>query len=176
MFQRRRNFALAFVLLLGGLSVGGVSAATAPELVQSSPGYSLASFRGDYGLVGTYGANVARLIGVYRADGNGHMKGTAMVNLPGLSPDRVVVSISYEGTYTIDENGTGIIHVTVALPGGGTEIATLDLVITKAEELNGRKVATEIADAQREPSSVVNGEFVTHMSTRRPEFKPREEE
>lgn len=166
MFQTRRSLISTFALLVGGLALGGASGASAQELSTEAQGFTLASYRGEYAVVGTYGANVARLIGTYWADGHGHAKGTAVVNLPGLSPERVVANISFEGSYTVNENGTGIFRFTVALPGGGTSNVTLDAVITKAEDLHGTKIATEIFDAQREPSSVVNGEFVTHVSTR----------
>ncbi|MDQ6675854.1 MAG: hypothetical protein M3Z09_00995 [Acidobacteriota bacterium] len=128
----------------------------------------MASLQGDYAVVGTYGANTARLIGTYNADGRGNIKGTARVNLPGPGNIRVVASISFSGTYTVGDDGTGTINFIVMLPGGGTAPATLDFVMTKAIVLEGMKIATEVATAQREPSSVVDGQFVTHISTRRP--------
>jgi len=47
----------------------------------------------------------------------------------------------------------------------------LDFVITKATLSNGIKVATELMDAQEEPSVVVVDQpsFVTHTFTRRPD-------
>ncbi|MBV8807699.1 MAG: hypothetical protein JO033_03410 [Acidobacteriaceae bacterium] len=95
--------------------------------------------QGDYALVGTYGANVARLLGTYHADGLGNLKGTAKVNLPGAGTERVVVSLRMEGTYTISEDGTGIVYVTVIFPDGRTSDVTLDLLIKKAEVIDGLK-------------------------------------
>jgi len=131
--------------------------------------FSITSFEGDYGVLGTYGANVARLLGTYHADGRGNLKGSAKVNLPGANGERVVASITFEGTCNVNDDGTGVINFTVTLPGGTTMPVTLDLLITRAEVFRGMKIATEIATSQREPSSVVDGQFVTHVSTRRPD-------
>jgi hypothetical protein len=171
MSNTRRRLISALGCLLGSFAIALPPAVLAQDLNRTLPAYSLASYKGDYAVVGTYGANVARLVGTYHADGKGNIEGTARVNLPGAGNDRVIVSISLSGTYTVNEDGTGTIYLTVELPGGGTAPATLDFVFTKSEVLDGVKVATEIATAQREPSSVVSGQFVTHISTRRPDTK-----
>jgi hypothetical protein len=172
----RRRFMPVLGCLLGSFVLGLPYTAAAKESHRAIPAYSLESYNGDYAVIGTYGQNAARLIGTYYADGEGNISGTARVNLPGAGTARVVVSLSFAGSYTINEDGTGTIYFTVALPGGGTSVATLDFVITKAMVMDGVKVATEIADAQREPSSVVNGQFVTHMSTRRPKTRQRRDD
>ncbi|MDQ2839837.1 MAG: hypothetical protein M3Y72_02115 [Acidobacteriota bacterium] len=158
-----------------GCIVGSFAIAPSTVLAQgfktSPPAYSLASYTGDYAVIGTYGANVARLIGTYHADGKGNAEGTARVNLPGSGNDRVVVNLTFAGPYVVNPDGTGTLFFTVELPGGGTSPATLDFVFTRSEVLEGIRVATEIATAQREPSSVVNGQFVTHISTRRSDKK-----
>lgn len=164
-----RRFMPVLGCLLGSFVLAFPSVVTAEESHQATPAYSLASYQGDYAVIGTYGQNVARLIGTYHADGEGNISGTARVNLPGAGTARAVVPVSFAGYYTINDDGTGTIYFTVALPGGSTSPATLDFVITKAAVMDGIKVAIEIATAQREPSSVVNGQFVTHISTRRPE-------
>ena len=171
MSNTRRRLITALGCLLGSFAFVFSPALAAENPNNSSPGYSVTSFRGDYAVVGTYGASVARLIGTYHADGNGNIKGTATVNIPGPGLERVVVSISYQGTYTMNDDGTGVIYFTVVDPSGATAPATLDFVIAKAEYIRGVKVATEITSVQREPSSVVDGQFVTHVSTRRPDTK-----
>jgi hypothetical protein len=167
---RRRLITACF---LGSFAFAVPPTVAARDSDRTSQPYGLASLEGDYGVVGTYGANVARLLGSYHADGRGNLGGTATVNLPGGAGSRVVVSISFEGTYTINDDGSGVIYFTVSLPGGATSPVTLDLVITKAKFIDGVKVATELATAQREASSVVDGQFVTHISTRRPN-RPRD--
>ncbi len=169
MLRTRRRLIAGLSCLLGSFALALPPAASAQEANRTLSPYSLASLTGDYAVVGTYGANVARLLGTYHADAQGKIKGTAKVNLPGSGAERVVVSIGFYGTYTVNDDGTGIIYFTVVLPGGSTTPVTLDLLITKAQSIEGVKVATEIKTAQREPSSVVNGEFVTHVSTRRPD-------
>ncbi len=134
-----------------------------------SEGFTDASFYGTYASVGTYGANVARLLGIGHPDGKGNTHGNAIVNVPGPNGERVVVSISYQGTYTISADGFGVVHYVVTLPYGTTTLTDIDFLATKAEIIRGRKIITAFATAQREPSSVVNGEFVVHTGTRLPE-------
>ncbi len=163
----RRSLIPVLGCILGSFAVAPSSIALAQGLKATPPAYSLTSLRGDYAVIGTYGANVARLIGTYHADGEGNVEGTARVNLPGSGNNRVVVDIRFTGPYVVNPDGTGTLYFTVELPGGGTSPATLDFVFTQSEVLGGIRVATVIATAQREPSSVVNGQFVTHISTRR---------
>ena len=171
MSNTRRSLIPVLSCILGYFAIAPASIVLAQGSKTDQPAYSLASLKGDYAVVGTYGANVARLIGTYHADGKGNVEGTARVNLPGSSNDRVVVNLSFSGPYVVNLDGTGTLYFTVELPGGGTAPATLDFVITQSEILDRIKVATEIATAQREPSSVVNGQFVTHIATRRSDKK-----
>jgi hypothetical protein len=171
MAKTRRSLVAAFSFLVGSAAVIAPPALAGEEGNRTAPAYTLASLSGDYAVVGSYGANVARLIGTYHADGKGFIEGQAVVNQPGAGTARIVVPITFSGPYTIEEDGTGVINFTVVLPNGGTAPATLDLLITKAKVIGRSKVATEIATAQRESSSVVNGQFVTHLSTRRPDTK-----
>ncbi len=134
-----------------------------------SEDFTNASLCGTYASVGTYGANVARLLGIGHPDGKGNTHGNAIVNVPGPDGTRVVVSISYQGTYTISADGFGVVHYVVTLPNGTTTLTDLNFLATKAEIIRGRKIITAFATAQREPSSVVNGEFVVHTGTRLPD-------
>jgi hypothetical protein len=132
--------------------------------------YSVASLRGDYGVVATYGANLARALGTQTVDGLGNLKGSAIVNQPGANGARTIVSITFTGTYTVNSDGTGAMYLTINLPNGKTANATEDFVITKAEIKHGTPIATEIVDAQEQPSTVITGGvFVTHTYTLRPE-------
>ncbi len=135
----------------------------------SDTAYSISSFKGNYASVGTYGANVARLLGVGHPDGEGNTHGDSIINVPGPNGTRTVVSITYEGTYTISSDGFGVVRYTVLLPNGKTTAVILDFLATKAQCVDGQKLITEFATMQREPSSVVSGEFVTHYGTRRPD-------
>lgn len=132
--------------------------------------YSVASLHGDYAVVATYGGNIARALGTHIYDGLGNLTGSAIVNQPGPNGTRIIVSIGITGTYTVNPDGTGTMNLTINLPNGSTATATEDFVITKAK-MNGRTpLATEVVDAQEQPSTVIpGGVFVTHTYTRRPE-------
>src|SRR5436305_13459428 len=103
---RRRLMAVCF---LGSFAFAVPPTVAAADSGRTSQPYGLASLEGDYGVVGTYGANVARLLGTYHADGRGNLSGSGTVNLPGGAGSRVVVSISFVGTYTMKDDGSGVI-------------------------------------------------------------------
>jgi hypothetical protein len=68
----------------------------------------------------------------------------------------------------VNKDGSGIRTLTIALPGGSTAQVIEDFVITKAEVINGIALATEIADAQREPSAAIDDQsLVRHTLTLR---------
>jgi hypothetical protein len=170
MLHRNSWFTLA-VLTLGCMICGGAHAAFGQEdWSDGSHGYTVASLRGDYGVTATYGANIARALGTQTFDGHGNLKGSAIVNQPGVNGARVIVSITFTGTYTVNSDGTGTMSLTIMLPNNKTANATEDYVITRGKLRGGMPVATEIVDAQEQPSTVIpGGVFVTHTYTRRPE-------
>ena len=130
--------------------------------------YTLSSLCGDYGAVVTYGANVAAGFGHEKYDGQGNATGSALANQPGANGTRTITSFGISGTYTVNKDGSGIRTLTIALPGGSTAQVIEDFVITKAEVINGIALATEIADAQREPSAVIDDQsLVRHILTLR---------
>jgi hypothetical protein len=132
------------------------------------PQYTLSSLCGDYGAVVTYGANVAAGFGHEKYDGQGNATGSALANQPGANGMRTITSFGISGTYTVNKDGSGVRNLTIALPGGSTTQVIEDFVITKAEVINGIALATEIADAQREPSAVIDDQsLVRHTLTLR---------
>ena len=138
--------------------------------------YSLASIRGDYAVVNHYGANLALALGTERFDGSGGLHGSAILNRPTANGARELVPLSFIGTYTVNDDGTGVILLAVTLPDGTIRTATEDFVITRAEMIGGIPVATKILDAQREASLVLgNGVFVTQEITRRVERRNEED-
>ncbi len=159
------------VLTLSCLSWGGGQAASGQDdWPDGSERYTVESLRGDYGVTATYGANVARALGTQVIDGHGNLKGSAIVNQPGANGARIIVSIRFTGTYTVNGNGTGRMSLTIFLSDGNTAKATEDFVVTRGKLREGMPVATEIVDAQEQPSAVIpGGVFVTHTYTRRPE-------
>ncbi|MGC1919532.1 MAG: hypothetical protein WA682_06560 [Acidobacteriaceae bacterium] len=130
--------------------------------------YTLASLCGDYGAVVTYGANVAAGFGHEKYDGHGNATGAALANQPGPGGTRTITSFGISGTYIVNKDGSGLRYLTIALPGGGTAHVTEDFVITRSEVVGGIAIATEIADAQREPSAVIDDQsLVRHTLTLR---------
>jgi hypothetical protein len=167
------RLALTTILGLASLINAGSRPAFAQQDCCSIPQhreYSLESLRGDYAAVATYGGNTARALGTQTLDGVGNLKGSAIVNQPGPDGTRTVVSITFTGTYSVNSDGTGIMSLVITLPNGTTANATENFVITKATRKDRVLIATEIIDAQEQPSTVIpGGVFVTHTYTRRPD-------
>ena len=156
-FQRFLNWQSALVLLASTAATPCLSQAERDSDATSAQGkYTLASVCGDYSVIATYGANIARALGTQTTDGHGKLTGSAIVNQPGPNNTRTIVSIGLKGTYTVNADGTGSMIVTVALPGGGTATVTEDFVITKSTVKDGIAIATEIEDAQEVPSAVID--------------------
>ena len=135
--------------------------------------YNLASIKGSYGTVGTYGANVALAVAVRYYDGNGNFTATFIVNEPdpaSTTGGRKIVTGTNVGTYTVNCDGTGQTHKTTTTATGISAESTEDFVITAAKVKHGQLIATSIDDAQETPSAIVpGGIFLIHHLTRRPD-------
>lgn len=135
------------------------------------PCFDLASLRGNYTVIGTYGANIAIALAKRSMDGKGNLTGTFIVNEPlagSTTGQRNIVSGTQVGTYTVNCDGTGV--VTRILTVGTTQTEQFDdFVITRAIIEDGHLIATSVADAQRTPSTIVaGGIFLTRVWTRLP--------
>jgi hypothetical protein len=170
-FSKKRWFVPAL------LSLVGVFAANA----QTNPAcpYTLASLRGSYAVIGTYGANVAMAIGTRTYDGNGNLTGTAIVNEPtsgSTTGARTLVTATQAGTYTVNCNGTGQFLRTVTTNTGITAVQVDDFVITSAirsTQAGQPLLATTIADVQEVPSAIVaGGIFLARVHTRMLDITP----
>src|ERR1700710_199246 len=113
MARTRRSIIAALSFLVGSAAFLSPPTLAAEEANRTAAAYTLASLNGDYAVVGSYGANVARLLGSYHADGRGFIEGQAVVNQPGPGTTRIVVPITFSGPYTIDADGSGVINFTV---------------------------------------------------------------
>jgi hypothetical protein len=164
MFNKK---ALMATTTLGFLCILGVSTANAGD----TGCYTLASLEGTYAIVGTYGSNVAIALGIRHDDGKGNFTATFLVNEPRLgSPTgaRKLVTGTLVGTYTVNCDGTGVIHKTVTTSSGIAHSAD-DFVITNAVTNGDQLVATSIEEAQRTPSAIVpGGVFLIRTLTRLP--------
>jgi hypothetical protein len=148
----------------------GTSVAKAQDHAQC---YNLASIKGSYASVATYGANIALGLGVRYFDGNGNFTATFLVNEPdpaSTTGGRKIVTGTQVGTFTVNCDGSGQIVKTTTTSTGVVSTSTDDFVITAAKRIHGQLIATAIEDAQGIPSAIVaGGVFVIHHLTRRPD-------
>ena len=152
------------------LLAGILTASTANA--QSSGCYTLESLQGSYGVVLTYGSEIALGLQVETLDGKGNLFRSGVINQPtagSATGERTVVTVTNTGTYTVNCNGSGTFTRVVTRADGSTASGSDDFLITSAVEKDGRLIATTIADAQREPSVIIpGGIFVTRSHTLRP--------
>lgn len=162
---------MILAVLLAGFVVAACNEAFAQESsdsVQTGVKYSVVSLCGNYGAIATYGANVARALGWETMNGRGKLTGHAIVNQPGANDTRTVVSIGISGTYSVNADGIGKMVLSIALPGGGSASVTEDFTITRSKVVDGVPIATEIQDAQEQPSAVIDDRsLVIHSYTLR---------
>jgi len=168
MFNKRCLLVQAALVSFGLL---GMSAAKADGDAHC---YTLASIKGTYAAVATYGANAALALAVRHFDGQGNMTGTFTLNAPVVgSPTgaRTIVTGTQVGTYVVNCDGTGTITRVLTSSTGVVTTQTDDFIITKATEREDRPpLATALEDAQRTPSALVpGGLFVFRSYTRRPD-------
>ena len=165
-----RKLPLAFVLVSAIAGSSPVLAQTSMVSVQSenhNQPYSLASMNGEFALVGTYTGGIARQLGIVQVK-EGDVTGYLRVNILGSTPtQRVVVYLSFTGTATVAEDGTGVITLTVTYPDQSLHEATVDILITKGYESRSGRTATEIATMQRETPALSPGSLIVGTLTRR---------
>jgi hypothetical protein len=146
------------LLLLASLGTTSLAAMAQPDHDRepSQVKYTLASFCGDYGIVGSYSNGIARALGTQTVDGHGNLTGSAIINEPGPNNTRSITSIGLSGTYTVNPDGTGSMALTITVQGGTTVNVTEDFVITKTKVIDGTVLAKEIQDAQEVPSIIIS--------------------
>jgi hypothetical protein len=168
MFSNKSLLVPAALILTSFL---GVSAANAQK---PQPCYTLASLKGSYAIIGNYGANLAMSLATRQMDGNGNLTGTFLVNEPtpgSTTGARTLVTGTQAGTYTVNCDGTGVINRTTTLSTGAVSHGTDDFIITRAIVKHGQLIATALADAQENPSTIVpGGIFLTRTWTRVPDL------
>jgi hypothetical protein len=100
------------------------------------------------------------------------MAATFIVNEPdptSTTGARKLVTGTNVGTYTVNCDGTGVVHKTTTTSSGTSE-SVEDFVISTAKVKHGQLIATTIDDAQETPSTIVpGGVFLIHHQTRRPD-------
>jgi hypothetical protein len=135
--------------------------------------FTLESLKGYYGVVATYGANVALATGERHFDGAGNFTGVYLLNAPvagSATGARVVSTGTQKGTYTINCDGSGVITRTLTSSTGTVVQQTDNFQITKAVTLDGTLLATGVQDEQQTPSALVaGGLFVIRTYNRLPD-------
>ena len=138
--------------------------------------YTQASIQGNWGLVGTYGANVAKALGQRSVDATGVMKGFFVLNAPttgSTTGERTLSTGTQAGTYIINCDGSGVINRTTTSSLGIVVVTVDNFVVTKAIVQDGQLIATELEDAQQIPSGLIaGGLFLTRVHTRLPDTPP----
>ena len=120
----------------------------ASMLPSLSERFDTASLKGNYAIccVPEGAMTESALIGVLTFDGHGRVSGTTMTNLPGPRfGERMQLEASIEGTYAVDEDGSGFGSLTAGSTAadGVREDITAVLLISKAEVVGGVKIAQE---------------------------------
>src|ERR1700719_383388 len=104
MFKKNSLIAMTALGFLGVMSAS-IAKAEDPQC------YTLASLKGTYAAVATYGANVAIALAVRHFDGHGNLTGTFTLNAPDLTSAtgaRKIITGTQVGTYTVNCDGTGV--------------------------------------------------------------------
>ena len=119
-----RHLRLA-ALLIGSMAGHSILSAQNVESdnqeLRAERGYSLASVNGEFALVGIYGANIARQLGLVHFK-DGETSGFLRANIPGgTGTERTIVYLTFTGTTTIADDGTGVTTVSVTFPNGSMQ-------------------------------------------------------
>ena len=160
---------LVFTVLAFATSLGAsIAVAEEPSC------YTIASLKGTYAVVGTYGANVARALALRQFDGQGNLTGTFILNEPdpaSTTGGRKLVTGTQVGTYTINCDGTGVITRLLSTSTGVVTMQYDNFVVTKAVELrHGELLATALEDMTQTASAIVQGGvFLVRSYTRLPD-------
>jgi hypothetical protein len=113
-------------------------------------GFTNDSLKGSYAVysINQGGRAETASLGVLTFDGAGRVSGSTVTNVPG-SPfgQRVLVTATIEGTYTVDDNGSGYgsARASSTLSTGSRTDSTATLLITKAERAAGAPLALEFS-------------------------------
>jgi len=166
----KKNGLVAMTALI---CVAFITMSTAKADDDDSPCYTVASLKGTFAVVVTYGDNVALALAVRHFDGNGNLTGTFTLNEPtpgSATGARTIVTGTNVGSYTVNCDGTAVVTRVLTASNGVMTTQTDDLLITKAIRRDHHLVATALEDMVRTPSAIVpGGVFVFRSYTRRPD-------
>jgi len=167
----------ASTLFVSTLSVAFAAGNPGPEVpsttqtLEVSSAFTNASLQGQYAVftIGQGGPYPQAGINIATYDGKGNFSGTTKQNLPGtpLGQRRVVIA-PFEGTYTLNSDGSGRGIIQYRLPDGSNHQDVIALMITKTEKVGDKQQATEFF-AMHEALGDESGGLLTLRGTKLPE-------
>lgn len=131
------------------------------------------SMAGTYALacIGRGGQAQTAAVSVLTFDGKGNVSGSGTANVPAaVFGQRERVTATFKGTYKVDDNGSGYgsTHMTSTMADGSSHQVDTIFLITKAELVNGVKVAQEISMMQ-EAVDATTGSLMVYSAIRYPD-------
>ena len=169
-----RNLILFFLVLISltvfGSTVFDVHGVQAVEKNRhSEQGFRESSLKGSYASGGRAGGSLSRSVGVTTFDGRGNVTRYVKINSSDGMGGRKFLELTSVGTYTIEPDGLGVIHVTNFYDNPAIEPrdVTYDFVVRKSSKSRGKKglLADEIDAIQQEAG--VTAELVEESFSRR---------
>lgn len=153
------------------ISIFCVGALLLAAILEAQPkpasGFDLASLKGSYGSRETGDGHVSAGLGIVTYDGQGNTTRKFTVNAPDGAGGRQILIFTAVGTYTVNEDGTGVATYNTTLPDGSVATRTFDFVITATDTWPPGKpsrIAAQVSTAQREAGVTVK--LVTGIQTR----------
>ena len=151
-----------------------VGAATASA--QSTTCYTRESVQGSWATITAYGSNQAMSIVQGTLDAEGRLNRTFTLNAPttgSTTGERTITTGANVGTFEVNCDGTGTFTRFVTASTGVAANQLDDFLITASIEKDGKLIATQITDATRVPSALIQpGIFFSRVHTRRPDPRP----
>jgi len=151
-----------------------LGAATASA--QSPTCYTKESLQGTWATLTIYGSNIALALVAGTLDAEGRMNRTFTLNAPttgSTTGERTITTGLNVGTLDVNCDGTGVFTRVLTASTGATANQFDDFFITASIEKDGKLIATQITDAVRVPSLLVQpGIFASRIHYRRPDPRP----
>ena len=140
--------ALSIVVLMMFMALNAV-----PVNSQSQTGFNNQSLKGRYAFTNDV-RSLAISLGTLTFDGQGGVvNGNAIGNTLDASAFpfvSVVFPFTFDGSYTVNANGTGVVTFNALLPDGSIKASVFDFVISGYEKQKGNRVATQMRAFGRE--------------------------
>lgn len=162
----------AATLVAVGLSLSAAIAMAQTPSIDQPRGFTNATLKGFYSAQEAGDGDVSAGFGIVVYDGIGKTTRRLTVNAPSADGGRRILEFPGEGTYTVNDDGTGAATYVNTFADGSTSTVHFDFVITKAEvvfppKTPTAKLATEIFAVQREAGATVS--LITSLQKRVPE-------